>query len=151
MPVAVQRQNPMVQTVEETKEIPQLRCTDEVVDNPAVQVPRVHVVEKTAEIPQLQTTEKIGETPQKQMIQSARTYESSVTAPVCQMIQAEIGDVIEIGALIPAESASPVLVTAPVLENSPVVAGSVQPAHVAEDMALAHTVSCTDAAVAHAI
>ena len=114
MPVAVQRQNPMVQTVQETKEIPQLRCTDEVVDNPAVQVPRVHVVEKTAEIPQVQTVEKIGETPQTQMIQSARTYESSVTAPVFQMTQAEIGEVIEIGASIPAESASPVLVTAPV-------------------------------------
>ena len=59
----------------------------------------------------MQTVEKIGETPQTQMILSARTSESSVTAPV--------------------------------LENSPVVAGSVQPAHVAEDMALAHTVSCT--------
>ena len=150
MPVPVQRQNPMVQTVQETKEIPQLRCTDEVVDNPAVQVPRVHVVEKTAEIPQLQTVEKIGETSQTQMIQSARTYESSVTAPVCQMTQAEIGEVIEIGASIPAESASPIFVTAPVLGNSPVVVGSAQPAHVAENMALAHTVSCTDAAVAHA-
>ena len=79
MPVAVQRQIPMVQTVQETKEIPQLRCTDEVVDNLAEQVPRVQVLEKTAEIPQLQTVEKIGETPQTQMIQSARTSESSVT------------------------------------------------------------------------
>ena len=77
------------------------------------------------------------------MILSARTSEGLGTAPVCQMTQAEIGEVIEIGALIPAESASPVLVIAPVFENSPVVAGSVQPAHVAEDMALAHTVSCT--------
>ena len=140
----------MVQTVQETKEIPQLRCTDEVVDNPAVQVPRVHVVEKTAEIPQLQTVEKIGETPQTQMIQSARTSERSGTAPVCQTTQAEIGEVIEIGASIPAESASPIFVTAHVLENSPVVVGSEQPAHVAEYMALAPTVSCTDAAVAHA-
>ena len=151
VPVVAPRQIPIVQTVEETKEIPQLRCPDEVVDNPAVQVPRVHVVEKTAEIPQMQTVEKIGETPQTQMILSARTSERLGTAPVCQMTQAEIGEVIEIGGVsIPAESASPVLVTAPVLENSPVVAGSVQPAHVAEDMALAHTVSCTDAAVAHA-
>ena len=150
VPVVAPRQIPIVQTVEETKEIPQLRCPDEVVDNPAVQVPRVHVVEKTAEIPQMQTVEKIGETPQTQMILSARTSERLGTAPVCQMTQAEIGEVIEIGVSIPAESASPVLVTAPVLENSPVVAGSVQPAHVPEDMALAHTVSCTDAAVAHA-
>ena len=57
---------------------------------------------------------------------------------------------IEIGASIPAESESSVFVTAPVLENSPVVVESVQPAHVAEYMALAPTVSCTDAAVAHA-
>ena len=75
------------------------------------------------------------------MIQSARTFESSVTAPVCQMTQAEIGEVIEIGASIPAESASSILVTAPVLENSPVVVGSEQPAHVAEYMALAPMVS----------
>ena len=85
-------------------------------------------MEKTAEIPQMQTVEKIGETPQTQMILSARTSERLGTAPVCQMTQAEIGEVIEIGVSIPAESASPVLVTAPVLENSPVVAGSVQPA-----------------------
>ena len=51
---------------------------------------------------------------------------------------------------IPAESASPIFVTAPVLENSPVVVGSEQPAHVAEYMVLAPTVSCTDAAVTHA-
>ena len=51
---------------------------------------------------------------------------------------------------IPAESASHIFVTAPVLENYPVVVGSEQPAHVAEYMALAPTVSCTDAAVTHA-
>ena len=95
-------------------------------------------------------SEKIGETPQTQIIQSARTSESSVTTPVCQMTQAGIGEVIEIGASIPAESESSVFVTAPVLENSPVVVESVQPAHVAEYMALAPTVSCTDAVVAHA-
>ena len=173
MPVAVQRQIPMVQTVEETKETPQLQVIDKVVDDPVVQVPKVQVLEKTAEIPQLLNVEKIGEIPQTrtiqgtqapeslaitpvcqvrqtrhveelvevskvfspdtvqqrfgkqmieipaetQMIQSARTYESSVTAPVCQMTQAEIGEVIEIGASIPAESASSIFVTAPVLEN----------------------------------
>ena len=104
----------MVRTIQKTTEIPQLQCVNEVIDVPAVfveQAPHVHVVEKTAEIPQMQTVEKIGETPQTQMILSARTSESSVTAPV--------------------------------LENSPVVAGSVPPAHVAEDMALALTVSCT--------
>ena len=41
-------------------------------------------------------------------------------------------------------------VTSSVLENSPVVVGSAQPAHVAEYMALAPTVSCADAAVTHA-
>ena len=51
MPVAVQRQNPMVQNIQKTKEIPQLRCIDEVVGNPVVQAPRVQVVEKTVEIP----------------------------------------------------------------------------------------------------
>ena len=114
IPVEAQRQISMVRTIQKTTEIPQLQCVNEVIDVPAVfveQAPHVHVVEKTAEIPQMQTVEKIGETPQTQMILSARTSESSVTAPV--------------------------------LENSPVVAGSVQPAHVAEDMALAHTVSCT--------
>ena len=197
MPVAVQRQIPMVQTVEETKETPQLQVIDKVVDDPVVQVPKVQVLEKTAEIPQLQNVEKIGEIPQTrtiqgtqapeslaitpvcqvrqtrhveelvevskvfspdtvqqrfgkqmieipaetQMIQSARTYESSVTAPVCQMTQAEIGEVIEIGASIPAESASSIFVTAPVLENSPVVVGSEQPAHVAEYMTLEPMVS----------
>ena len=48
---------------------------------------------------------------------------------------------IEIGASIPAESASSMFVTAPVLANSPVVVGSEQPAHVAENMALAPMVS----------
>ena len=69
------------------------------------------------------------------MIQSARTSESSVTAPVCQMTQTEIG---EIGASIPAESASSILVTTPVLENSPVVVGSEQPAYVAVHGARTH-------------
>ena len=64
MPVVVQRQNPMVQTVQKTKEIPQLWCIDEVVGIPVGQVSRVQVVERTAEIPQLQTVEKIAETPQ---------------------------------------------------------------------------------------
>ena len=75
------------------------------------------------------------------MIQSARTSEKSGTAPVCQMTQAEIGEVREIGASIPAESASPIFVTTHVLENSPVVVGSEQPAHVTEYMAFAPMVS----------
>ena len=196
-PVAVQRQIPMVQTVEEMKETPQLQVIDKVVDDPVVQVPRVQVLEKTAESPQLQNVEKIGEIPQTrtiqgtqapesltitpvcqvrqtrheeelvevskvfspdtvqqrfgkqmikipaetQMIQSARTSESSVTAPVCQTTQVEIGEVIEVGASIPAESTSSIFVTAPVLENSPVVVGSEQPAHVAEYMTLEPMVS----------
>ena len=52
IPVVTQRQIPMVQTVQKTKEIPQLQCVDRVVDNSGVQVPRVQVVEKTVEIPQ---------------------------------------------------------------------------------------------------
>ena len=135
IPVEAQRQISMVRAIQKTTDIPQLQCDDHVVDVPAEmavqaphvhvvaetaetlqlplvsQIPQAHVVEKTAKIPQMQTVEKIGETSQTQMILSARTSESSVTAPV--------------------------------LENSPVVAGSVQPAHVVEDMALAHTVSCT--------
>ena len=44
---------PMVQTVQKTKEIPQLQCLDKVVDDPVVQVPQIQVVEKTVEGPQL--------------------------------------------------------------------------------------------------
>ena len=87
MPVAVQRQNPMVQNVQKTKEIPQLRCIDEVVGNPVVQVPRVQVVEKTVEIPQLQTVEKIAETPHTQTIQGTQAPESLGITPVCQVAQ----------------------------------------------------------------
>ena len=86
-PVAVQRQNPMVQTVQRTKEIPQLRCIDEVVSIPVEQVSRVQVVEKTTEIPQLQTVKKIAETPQTQTIQGTQPPESSGITPVCQVAQ----------------------------------------------------------------
>ena len=103
-------------------------------------------VEKTVGGPQLQIVEQIVETPETQTIQGARTSERSGTAPVCQVTQAEIAEVIEIGASIPAESASPIFVTAPVLENYPVVVGSVQTAHVAEYMGPAHTVTCAHAA-----
>ena len=92
MPVAVQRQIPMVQTVEETKETPQLQVIDKVIDDPVVQVPRVQVLEKTAEIPQLQNVEKIGEIPaETQTILSARTSESSVTAPVLENSPVVVG------------------------------------------------------------
>ena len=150
MPVAVQRQIPIVQTVHKTMEIPQQQCIDKVVGDPVVQVPQTQVLEKTVEGPQLQIVELIVETPETQTIQGARTSGSLGIAPVGQVTQAEIREVIEIGASIPAESASPIFVTAPVLENSPVVVGSVQPAHVAEYMALAPTVSCADNAVTHA-
>ena len=46
VPVVTQRQIPMVQTVQKTKEIPQLQCIDKVVDNPVMQAPRMQVVEK---------------------------------------------------------------------------------------------------------
>ena len=117
MPVAVQRQVPMVQTVQKTVEIPQPECIDTVIDDPVVQVPQMRVMEKTVEGPQLQIIEQIVEIPETQTIQGARTSDRSGTAPVCQMTQAEIGEVIEIGASIPAESASSILVTAPVLEK----------------------------------
>ena len=150
MPVAVQRQIPMVQTVQETTEISQLKCIDKVVDDPVVQVPQIRVMEKTVEAPQLQIIEQIVEIPETQTIQGARTSERSGITPVCQETKAEIREVIEIGASIPAESASTTFVTAPLLETPPVVVGSAQPAHVAKHMALAPTVSCADAAVTHA-
>ena len=128
MPVVAQRQIPMVQTVQETTEISQLECIDKVVDDFVVQVPQIQVVEKTVEGQKLQIVGQFVETPETQMIQSARTSERSG----------------------PAESASPIFVTAPVLENSPVVVGSAQPAHVAENMALAPARPCADAAVTHA-
>ena len=46
MPVAVQRQIPIVQTVHKTMEIPQQQCIDKVVGDPVVQVPQTQVVEK---------------------------------------------------------------------------------------------------------
>ena len=170
-------QVPRVQVLEKTAEIPQLQTVEKIAEtpptqtiqgtqapessgiSPVCQVRQTGHVEELVEVSRVfsqdavqqrfgkQTIEIPAET---QMIQSARTSERSGTAPVCQMTQAEIGEVIEIGASIPAESASPIFVTAPVLENSPVVVGFEQPAHVAEYMALAPTVSCTDAAVTHA-
>ena len=126
----------MVQTVQKTKEIPQLRCADELVDNPVVQVPRVQVAERTVEIPQLQTVEKTDETPQTQTIQSTQTPESLGITPVCQVEQTgHVEELVEVSRIfsqdtvrrrfgkqtieIPAESDSPIFVTAPILENSP--------------------------------
>ena len=71
MPVGVQRQIPMVQTVQKTMEISQLQCIDEAIDDPVVQVPRVQVVEKTVGIPQLQIVEKTAEALQTQTISRA--------------------------------------------------------------------------------
>ena len=59
---------------------------------------KMNQLTKHVEIPQLQI---VGQ------------FVGSGTAPVCQITQAEIGEVIEIGASIPAESASPMFVTAP--------------------------------------
>ena len=92
----------------------------------------MQVVEKMVEGLQLQIVEQIVETPETQTIQGVRTSESVGTAPVCQVTQAENGEVIEIGAPIPAEFRFTQFVTAPVLENYPVVVGSVQPALVVE-------------------
>ena len=62
MPVGVQRQIPMVQTVQKAMEIPLLQCIDEANDGTVVQVPRVQVVEKTVEGPQLQVLCSINRT-----------------------------------------------------------------------------------------
>ena len=78
MPVAVQRQIPMVQTVQKTMEIPQLQCIDKVVDDRVVQIPQRQVVETTVGGPQLQIVEQIVETPETQTIQGARASERSV-------------------------------------------------------------------------
>ena len=115
IPVEAQRQISMVRTIQKTTEIPQLQCDDHVVDVPAEmavqaphvhvvaetaetlqlplvsQIPQAHVVEKTAKIPQMQTVEKIGETSQTQMTLSARTSESSVTAPVLENSPVVVG------------------------------------------------------------
>ena len=112
--VVTQRQIPKVQTVQKTKEIPQLQCIDKVVDNLVVQVPRVQVVEKTVEIPQLQTVEKIAETPQTQTIQGTQAPESLGTTPVCQVAQTGHVEVVEIETPLPTESASPMSVSTPV-------------------------------------
>ena len=78
MPVGVQRQIPMVPTVQKTMEIPQLQCIDEAIDDLVVQVPQVQVSEKTVEISQLQAAEKIVETRETQAIQGIQTSESLV-------------------------------------------------------------------------
>ena len=136
MPVAVQKHVPMVQTVQETVEIPQPECIDMVVDNPVVQVPRVQVLEKTAEITQLQTVEKIAETPQTQTIQGTQAAESSDITLVCQVAQTgHVEELAEVSRVFsqdtvqqrfgkqtienPTESESPIFVTVPILENSP--------------------------------
>ena len=59
VPVVVQRQISMVQTVQKTKEIPQLQCIDKVVDDPVVQIPQMQVVDKTVEDPQVHPTDVV--------------------------------------------------------------------------------------------
>ena len=100
VPVVVQRQISMVQTVQKTKEIPQLQCIDNVVDGPVAHVehvPQAHVVEKTVEISQLDVVEKTAETPEIQTIHGTQTFESLSTAPVRQVAQSEVVEAIEIG------------------------------------------------------
>ena len=145
-----------VEVLEKTAETPQTQtiqgtqAPESLAITPVCQVRQTGHVEELVEVSKVFSQDtaqqrfgkQIIEIPaETQMIQSARTSERSGTAPVCQMTQAEIGEVIEIGASIPAESASPIFVTAPVLDNSPVVVESEQPVHVAEYMALAPMVS----------
>merc|ERR1711991_1015197 len=61
-------------------------------------------------------------------VQGTQTSESLGTAPVRQVAQAEIVEVVEMGAPLPAESAPPMFVTAPVLEAPPPVVEYVAPA-----------------------
>ena len=86
------------------------------------QIPMVQTVQKTMEIPQLQIVEKPAETPRTQTIQGTRTSESLGHEPVRQVAQEENVEMIKIGAPLPAESASPISVTAPVMGVLPVVA-----------------------------
>ena len=109
MPVAVQRQTLMVQTIQKTMEIPQQQCVDKVVDDPVVSVPQV--------------VEKMVQTPVIQTVKGTQTSESLGTAPVSQAAQVEIVEAVEIGAPIPADSGPPMFVK--VLEI-PVVVEHVQ-------------------------
>ena len=84
IPVMQQSLLPTAQTVQKTKEIPQLQCIDKVIDNPVVQVPRVQVVEKTVEIPQLHIVEKTAET---KTIHGTQTSECLIITSVCQVAQ----------------------------------------------------------------
>ena len=118
----------MVQTVHKTIEIPQVQCSDKVVDDPVVQV-----MEKTVEIPQLQIVEKIVDAPEIQTVQGTESFESFGTAPVHQVAQEEIVEAVEIGAHLLAESGPPMFVGEPALE-APVVV-YVQSTLVAECMA----------------
>merc|ERR1712107_706044 len=139
IPVVAQRQIPMVQTVQKTIEIPQLQYIDKVVDVPVVQV---------VQVPRLQVVEKIVEVPEIQTVQGTQTSESLGTAPVRQVAQAEIVEVVEMGAPLPAESAPPMFVTAPVLEAPPAVVEYVQPAPVVEYVAPAPAVTFAHATAA---
>ena len=109
MPVVVERQKHMVQTVQMPMETPQLPCIDKVVD--VLVATQQVVVEKIVEISQLQGVGKIDEIPEIRTDMDTQTSESFGTAPVRLGVQAEIGEVIEIRAPIPAESASPMSVT----------------------------------------
>ena len=87
MPVGMQRQIPMVPTVQKTMETPQSQCIGEMVDVPAevaVQAPHAHAVEKTVEGPQLQIVKETAKIPETQMIQGTQTSESLGKAPVSE-------------------------------------------------------------------
>ena len=85
IPVMMQRQNHMVQTVQMPMETPQL-----------------HIIEKATETTETQT------------IQDTQTSESLCTAPVCQVAQTRAVKVVKIETPLHAESASPMFVSTPV-------------------------------------
>ena len=89
----------MVRTIQETTEIPQSQCVDEVIDVPAVfveQVPHVHVVAKTPEIPQLQITDKVIDIPVVSAMQVPRVCAVKKTAETPQLpLIKKIGVILE--------------------------------------------------------
>ena len=106
---------PQLQTVEKIGEIPQNRtiqgtqAPESLAITPVCQVRQTGHVEELVEVSKVLSPDTVQqrfgrrmiEIPaETQMIQSARTSESSVTAPVCQTTQVEIGEVTEIGASI---------------------------------------------------
>ena len=73
MPVVVQRQVSMAQTVQKAMEVPPLQFTDKVVNIPVVaqrQISMVRTIQKTTEIPQLQCDDQVVDVPAEVAVQA---------------------------------------------------------------------------------